>query len=118
MGPIKSNKGIRALNSVDTKQIPWLAKCTEGTVRNFAHKNEMNIAHLSVQVDYDRDRASKTAFFRVSLDVEGELSEKDVKKLFKVAEKSYIRRVLSQNINLRGQMHYNGKEMVFNATSN
>ena len=89
-----------------------LAKCTASTVRNFARKNELLLTDLSVQVDYDRDRDTKTAYFKVYLNVEGDLSDKELQKLFKVAEKSYIRRVLSQDIQLKGYMHYQGQEII------
>lgn len=83
-----------------------LAKCTESTVRRFATKNEYKLDHLQVAVELERDRESKTAFFKVNLNVGGDLSEQQLKKLQKIADKSYIRRLLSRDIKLESCLHF------------
>lgn len=85
-----------------------LAKCTESTVRRFAQRNEYPLEELQVRIDYDRDRETKTAHFKVHLEIEGDLTAEMLKKLHKAAEKSYIRRVLSQNIELESDILHNG----------
>lgn len=91
-----------------------LAKCTESTVRRFAERNEFDLQDLSVRVDYDRDRETKTSHFMVYLKFEGNLSDAELKKLRKSADKSYVRRVLSNPITLKDDVHYNGAVITLN----
>ena len=77
-----------------------LAKCTRGTVLNFAKKNNYDIKSLEVKVDLERDRINKTSSFNVKLYIDGNLSDQELRKLKKIADKSYIRRLLSQKISL------------------
>lgn len=83
-----------------------LGKCTEGTVRNFARKNGYNLSSFSVRVEFERDRETKTSTFVVNLDLNGDLTESQIRKLRKVAEKSFISRVLSQPINLESRFEH------------
>lgn len=87
-----------------------LAKCTTGTVKRFAQKSAYPLEDLKVRVELDRDRESKTAYFVVYLEMEGDLSEQQLRRLQKVADKSYIRRLLSQNIELKSKLISNGNQ--------
>lgn len=90
-----------------------LGKCTNYEVRKFARKKEYDLKNLEVRVDLDKDNETKTANFKVHLDVEGDLSEGELKELHKAARKSYINRLLSNNINLDSDIHHNGKKIKF-----
>lgn len=90
-----------------------LAKCTENEVRRFAAGKAYDLKKLEVRVDLDRDGETKTANFKVHLDVEGELSDAELRQLHKTAGKSYINRLLSNNIALSGDIHHNGHVVNF-----
>ncbi len=90
-----------------------LAKCTENEVRRFAAGKEYDLKKLEVRVDLDRDSEAKTANFKVHLDVEGNLSEAELRQLHKAARKSYINRLLSNNISLGGDVHHDGQVLNF-----
>ena len=90
-----------------------LAKCTGYEVKKIARKKGYDLQNLTVRVDLERERATKTANFTVHLDLEGRLSENELKQLHKAAKKSYINRLLSNNIRLDGAVHFNGQKITF-----
>jgi len=88
-----------------------LAKCTAGEVRKRASRHDYDLQDLTVRVDLSRDREAKTAHFLVHLEMKGNLSDQEIKKLYKYASKSYIRRILSNNIEFKADVHYNGDKI-------
>lgn len=92
-----------------------LAKCTVDEVRKVAQKAKIDLKNLTVRVDLKRESVTKVANFMVHLDMEGKLSESEIKKLYKAVKKSYINRLLSNKIELNGDVHYNGQKILFTA---
>ncbi len=85
-----------------------LAKCTAHTVGKFARNKNFELEDFSVSVDLEKDKITKTANFKVHLDIKGDLSERELKQIHKVARKSYISRLLSNTICLATELRYNG----------
>lgn len=90
-----------------------LAKCTGHEVSKLARRKGYDLQDFSIRVELDRDRDTKTAHFVVHLDLEGDLKDNELKNLHKAAKKSYINRLLSHNIELRGDVQYNGQRITF-----
>ncbi|MFS4493456.1 OsmC family protein [Maribacter sp. 2308TA10-17] len=88
-----------------------LAKCTRSTVDKEAQRKNYKVSNVSVRVDLDRNRETKTSTFLIHLEIEGEVTKSQLKNLHKAAEKSYIRRVLSQPIQLYSHVHFNGEKL-------
>ena len=107
-----SNLDITAFDPSDLLAAS-LAKCTGGTVRRFARNKGYDISKFAISVDLDKDRETKTANFVVHLDVEGNLTEAELKSLHKVARKSYISRLLFNQITLKTEMQYDGNPINF-----
>ncbi|WP_394972876.1 OsmC family protein [uncultured Croceitalea sp.] len=88
-----------------------LAKCTRSTVDKEAQRRNYKVSNVGVKVDLDRNRETKVSTFMIHLEIEGEVTESQLKNLHKAAEKSYIRRVLSQPIQLYSHVHFNGEKL-------
>ena len=91
-----------------------LAKCTGIEIAKLAQFKEYKLDDFTVREDLDKDKETKTANFKVHLDLVGDLSEGEIRKLHKAAKKSYNNRLLSNDINLEGDVHHNGKKIEFN----
>ena len=72
----------------------------------------VDLKKLEVKVNYERDKEQRVSSLEVHLDLEGDLSDQQIKKLHKASEKSYIRRVLGGEFNLSSKVHLNGEEKV------
>ncbi len=85
-----------------------LAKCTSDTVTRLTEREAMSVDTLDVRVDLVKNGEAKKAEFTVHVDVNGDLSDKQLKAIDKAAAKSYIRRFLELDMEVDSHLHYNG----------
>ncbi|MEM7369726.1 MAG: OsmC family protein [Bacteroidota bacterium] len=90
-----------------------LAACTGSEVKKLARKKEFDLKDFSIQVDLERNSQTKTAQFHLHLDLDGDLGNTAIRQLHKAAKKSYINRLLSNNIEIKGDVHYQGEVISF-----
>jgi len=84
-----------------------LAKCTSSTVEKFIKFKGYDITSFKLSVQLDRDSVTKTANFNVILDICGNVDEVGLRQIRKASKKSYIFRLLSNDLHLESQVIYN-----------
>lgn len=93
-----------------------LAKCTASEVRKRASKHGYDLEDVIVNVELGKNGKDKTSQFTVYLELKGNLTEQEIKKLYKYANKSYIRRTLSNQLEFKTAVYYKEKEVVLDKT--
>lgn len=114
---IKEQHGSRMLTTTDGRSLDIsgidpsdllaaaLAICSGSSVRKMASRKHHELSDLTVGVELERDRESKTAHFRIHLDMDGDLGGSTPRQLQKAAKKSYISRLLSNPIDIQVDVH-------------
>ena len=76
------------------------ACCMNMSLRFYADEHSIPLAEVTTMVSINRDKAGE-AVFEYSIELEGELTQKQRRELLKAAESCSVRQTLSRNISFR-----------------
>jgi putative redox protein len=77
-----------------------LAACTCITLRVYADRKEMKLSDVKVNVDFERDVNNNISNIKREIELFGELSDDDRKRLFSIANMCFIHKTLTNPINV------------------
>lgn len=77
-----------------------LGACTCITMRMYADRKEWPVDSISITVNYERNKETRTSHFRKEITIKGQLDEEQTKRLLQIADKCPIHFTLSNPITM------------------
>lgn len=81
-----------------------LASCTSITVKLYADRKGWDLEEVEVEVDFERDLKFNVTNFKKILKFKGDLSEEQIQKLYEIAGKCPIHRMLANPIEIHSEL--------------
>lgn len=81
-----------------------LASCTSITVKLYADRKGWDLEEVEVEVDFERDLKFNVTNFKKILHFKGDLSEEQIQKLYEIAGKCPIHRMLANPIEIHSEL--------------
>ena len=80
-----------------------LAACTTITMKMYAERKGWELEEAIVEVDYERDAKDNTTRFTKKIELKGNLDEDQKKRLFEIAARCPIHRILENPIEINSE---------------
>ena len=77
-----------------------LASCTAATIQMYASRKEWEIDHITVAVQYDLNREDGTSYFEKEIEISGNITPEQKKRLLMIANKCPIHKVLTNEVSI------------------
>lgn len=81
-----------------------LASCSSITVKLYADRKGWNLEEVEVEVDFERDAKFNVTKFSKKLKFTGDLSQEQIDKLYEIAGKCPIHRMLANPIEISSEV--------------
>ena len=81
-----------------------LASCSSITVKMYADRKGWDLEEAIVEVDFQKDAQSNLTHFRKSISLKGNLDEEQKQKLYEIASKCPIHRLLIHPIEISSKL--------------
>lgn len=94
------NKGFNPLEVLASS----LASCTAATLKIFMDRKEWEVESIEIDVDIENNATERQAVFTRKIHFNGNLDEKQIERLHKVAESCPIHKLLTNQIEIQTEI--------------
>lgn len=81
-----------------------LASCSTITMKMYANRKEWPIEAVEVHVEFENDIKSNVTQFYKKIKIKGELTEQQTKRLYKMASRCPVHRILENSIEVNSEL--------------
>lgn len=81
-----------------------LATCTAATMKMYANRKEWKLDEIIVKVDFKKELKANKTVFQKEIELKGDLTEEQKERLYEIAAKCPIHRVLTEPIEIESKL--------------